>query len=98
MLANINYGRNMLEASKETQKLVGRSTRKLDGEGFENSQLNEVAELLKAHTEDLSEEETEHVVTADKGEERETDDQNKGHEQRLIIFPASRQWNWPTAL
>lgn len=85
------------EISEEVNKITILA-RKLKDEGFEDLQHNEVAELLKAHTEEESEEEAECLVTADMGEERETDDQNKAHEQRLTIFPVSRKRNWPTSL
>lgn len=84
------------EISEEVNKITILA-RKLKGEAFKDLQHNEVAELLKAHTEEVSEEETERLVTADKGEERETEDQNKAHEQRLTIFPISRTRNWPTS-
>jgi len=100
MLADISYGRNMLgfkgiHEIREVNKITI-LVRKLKGERFENLQHNEVAQLLKAHSEEVSEEETEHLVAADKGEEQETDNQIKAREQRLPVFPVSRQRNWPT--
>jgi hypothetical protein len=103
MLADVSYGRNMLgfkgipEISEEVNKITTLA-RKMKGEGSEDLQRYEVAELLTAHTDKVSEEETERLVTADKAEEGETYDQNKACEQRLAIFPVSRQRNWPTSL
>jgi hypothetical protein len=103
MFADISYRRNILgfKGILEINEVVNKITilaRELKGERFEDLQCNEVAELLKAHTEEVLEEEPERVVAADKGEERETDNQIKAREQRLPIFPVSRQRNWPTSL
>ena len=70
------------EITEEVNKITILA-RKLKDEGFEDLQHNEVTELLKAHTEEVSEEKSECLVTGGKGEEQETDDQNIAHEQRL---------------